>query len=53
MELIRLSVVSAKLDIKPKSRVHKFKFLLKRKFCKVIDYFKVYGFNGKSPRDFL
>lgn len=35
MKLIRLSVFSGKLDIKPKSRVYKYKFVAKKKFHKV------------------
>ena len=38
MKLIRLSVISGMLDIKPKSRVYKFKFVAKKKFYKMIDF---------------
>lgn len=38
MKLIRLSVFSGKLDIKPKSEVYKYKFVAKNKFYKVIDF---------------
>ena len=61
MKLIRLSVISGMLDIKPKSRVYKFKFVAKKKFYKMIDFTlkfiaskkKIYCFNGKSPKSFL
>lgn len=38
MKLIRLSVFSGKLDIKPKSRVYKYKFVTKNKFYRMIDF---------------
>lgn len=38
MKLIRLSVISGMLDIKPKSRVYKLKIVAKKKFYKVIDF---------------
>lgn len=38
MKLIRLSVFSGKLDIKPKSEVYKYKFVAKNTFYKVIDF---------------
>lgn len=37
MKLIRLSVFPGKLDIKPISRVYKFKFSVKMKFYKMRD----------------
>lgn len=38
MKLIRLGMFSGMVGIKPKSRFHKFKFVAKKKFYKVIDF---------------
>lgn len=38
MKLIRLGMFSGIVGIKPKSRFHKFKFVAKKKFYKVIAF---------------
>lgn len=38
MKLIRLGMFLGMVGLKPKSQIHKFKFVAKKKFYKVIDF---------------